>query len=151
MIKVSIDQVKKLRDQTGAGIMAARDALVEAGGDFKKAAAILKKKGLAKAETKKERETKAGLVVSYVHTTGRIGVLVALACETDFVARTDDFAHLGHELCLQVASMNPRNVKALLTQEYIRDPKITIEELIKQTIGKLGENIKVGEIVRLEI
>lgn len=151
MTKVSINQIKQLRDATGAGIMAVRNALQETDGNFKKAQAILKKKGLAKAEKKKGRETKAGLVASYVHVTGRVGVLVALGCETDFVAQTEDFKKLAHELCLQVASMKPKNVKVLMSQEYIRDPKMTVEELVKQTIGKLGENIKVEEIVRVEI
>lgn len=151
MTKVSINQIKKLRDLTGAGIMVVRNALQEAEGDFKKAEKILKQKGLAKAEKKSERETKAGKVASYVHTAGRVGVLVALGCETDFVARTEDFTKLAHELCLQVASMNPKDIKVLLAQEYIRDPKITIEELVKQTIGKLGENIKILELERVEV
>ena len=151
MSKILINEIKRLRDLTGAGVMAARNALQETEGDFKKAEKIIKQKGLAKADKKKDRETKAGLVASYVHSTGRVGVLVALGCETDFVARTEDFKKLAHELCLQVASMGPKNVKALLAQEYIRDPKISIEELVKQTIGKLGENIRVMEFERVEI
>lgn len=151
MTKVSIDDIKKLRQQTGAAVMDCCRALKECQGNLKEAQKWLAKKGIAKADKKKDRETKAGKVASYVHTTGRVGVLVALGCETDFVARTEDFAKLAHELCLQVASMNPKDVKALLAQEYIRDPKITIEELVKQTIGKLGENIKVEEFTRLDI
>lgn len=151
MAKVSLDDIKRLRELTSAGVMECRFALEDAGGDFKKAQEILKKKGILLAEKKKERETKAGLVASYVHQTGRVGTLVAVGCETDFVARTDEFCHLAHELCLQVASMNPKDIKALLSQEYIRDPKMTVEELIKQTIGKLGENIRVVEFTRLDI
>jgi len=151
MTKISLDDIKKLREQTGAGVMDCRRALEEAKGDLPKAEKILQKQGLAKAEKKSERETKAGLVSSYVHLTGRIGVLVALGCETDFVARTGDFQKLAHELCLQVASMKPKNVKALLAQEYIRDPQMTIKDLVKQMIGKLGENIRVVEFERVDI
>ena len=101
---------------------------------------------MEKADKKLARETHQGKVFSYVHATGKIGVLVSLLCETDFVAKTDDFNNLGKELCLQVASMQPETVEDLLKQEYIRDSSQTIEDLIKAVIGKLGENLKVGEI-----
>ena len=90
------------------------------------------------------------MIDSYIHG-GKVGVLLELLCETDFVARTDDFKSLSHELCLQIASMNPKDVKTLLSQEYIRDPKIKIGDLVKQTIGKLGENIIISRFTRYQL
>lgn len=145
-----MDEIKKLREATGAGIADCRAALEEAGGDQKRAEEIIRQKGLERAAKKADRETTQGQVFSYVHG-GKIGVLVALACETDFVARTDDFQYLGKELCLQVASMNPGNVEELLRQEYIRNPQLTVNELVKGVIGKLGENIRVLEFSRVKI
>ena len=147
---ISVDDIKKLRELTGAGIADCREALEEAKGDLKKAQEILKKKGIEKAEKKSDRETQQGRVFSYVHG-GKIGVLVSLLCETDFVAKTEEFQNLGKEICLQIASMNPKDVKELETQEYIRDPKVTISDMIKTAIGKLGENIKVDEFRRIKI
>lgn len=149
-MKITADQIKKLRELTQAGFADCKNALEEAGGDMKKAEEILRKKGFEKAAKKSDRETKSGLVESYVHG-GRIGVLVSLLCETDFVARTDEFKTLAHEIALQVSSMNPKDVSVLLKQEYIRDSSKTIEELIKETIAKLGENIQIGEFKRSEI
>ena len=143
-MQVNIEDLKKLREQTSAGVADCRQALEDAGGDMKAAAELLRKKGIAKAAKKSEREVKAGVVVAYVHHTGRLGSMVALGCETDFVAKTDDFQHLGRELALQVASAKPENVQALLKGEYIRDAGKTIDELIKETIGRLGENIQVA-------
>ncbi len=145
---ITTEQIKKLREATGGGVMECKKALEEAGGDMKKAAELLKKWGIEKSEKKIGRETKAGIIDSYIHAGGKVGVLLELTCETDFVARTDEFKNLAHELCLQVASMNPKDVKALFKQEYIRDPSLTVEQLVKQTIGKLGENIKVNRFVR---
>ncbi len=143
MAQVKIEDIKKLREMTAAGVADCREALEETNGDLKAAAEILRKKGIEKAAKKAEREVKAGKVFSYVHHTGRLGVLVSLACETDFVAKTDDFGKLGRELALQVAAAQPENVEALLKQEYIRDASKTVAELVKETIGKLGENIQV--------
>ncbi|KKU92003.1 MAG: Elongation factor Ts [Microgenomates group bacterium GW2011_GWA1_48_10] len=147
---VKVDDIKKLREMTGAGIADCREALAQANNNVDGAVELLKKRGIEKAEKKSERETHQGRVFSYVHG-GKIGVLVALLCETDFVAKTDDFQNLGKEICLQVASMEPRNVAELLEQEYIRDPKLTISDMIKSVIGKLGENIRVGEFSRIEL
>lgn len=146
-----IAQIKSLREKTAAGVMECRKALEETKGDAKKAEAILKKWGMAKAEKKIGRATNAGLIDSYIHAGGKVGVMMELLCETDFVAKTDDFRMLAHELCLQIASMSPKDVKTLLSQEYIRDPGITIDGLVKQTIGKLGENITVSRFHRLEL
>ncbi len=145
---ITTEMIKKLREATGGGVMECKKALEEAKGDEKKAAELLKKWGIEKSAKKADRETNAGLIDTYVHLGGKVGVMVELLCETDFVARTDDFKHLAHEICLQVASMDPKDVKTLLAQEYIRDPKVKIEDLIKQTIGKLGENIRLTRFVR---
>ena len=150
-MKIDVKQIKQLRGETQASIADCRVALEEAKGNYEKAISILKKKGIERAEKKAHRETAQGLIESYIHQNGKVGVLVKVLCETDFVARTDDFKHLIHEIAMQVAAMNPKNVDALLKQEYIRDGSLTIEDLIKQTIGKLGENIVVKEFVRFEI
>ena len=146
---ISIDDIKKLREETGAGIADCREAL-EKSKNFSLAVTFLKNKGIEKAAKKEGRDTSSGLVFSYVHA-GKIGVLVALACETDFVTKTDAFLNLGKEIALQVASMNPKNTAELLKQEYIRDTKLTIGDMIKEVIGKLGENIKVDGFNRLTI
>jgi len=148
---VSMDQIKQLREKTQAGIMEAKKALEESGGDMKKAEAWIIERGLAKAEKKADRETKQGLIGSYIHHDGKRGALVKLLCETDFVARTDEFKNLARELAMQVTSMEPETKEAFLEQEYIRDPKFTISGLIKQVSAKTGENIQLGEIVRLEL
>lgn len=147
---VDIELLKKLRGQTGAGISDVRSALEEAGGDEEKAKQILKQKGLDKAGSKMDREVKAGVVEVYSHA-GRVGVLVELLCETDFVAKTDDFKNLAHEIALQVASMKPESVGELLEQDYVRDPSQKIEDMIKSVIGKLGENIQVGRFERVAL
>jgi elongation factor Ts len=148
---VDVKLIKKLRDETQASIADCREVLEEAKGNYEKAVELLKKKGIERAEKKSTRETAQGLVESYIHQNGKVGVLVKVLCETDFVARTDDFKHLLHEVAMQIAAMNPKDVATLLKQEYIRDGSVTIENLIKQTIGKLGENIKVESFTRYEI
>lgn len=148
---ITIDQLKKLRQKTGAGVMDCRRALDEAKGEEKKAKALLAKWGVMKAEEKLDRETKAGLIEVYIHAGGKIGAMIELQCETDFVARTDEFKNLAHELCLQIASMKPKDVKSLLKQEYIRDPAVTVDQLVKQAIGKLGENIKIIRFIRFQL
>jgi elongation factor Ts len=150
-MKIDVKQIKQLRDETQASIADCRVVLEEAKGNYGKAVELLKKKGIERAEKKATRETAQGLVESYIHQNGKVGVLVKVLCETDFVARTDDFKHLLHEIAMQIAAMNPKNVEALLKQEYIRDGSTTIENLVKQTIGKLGENIVVKEFTRYEI
>ena len=149
-MQVKLDDLKKLRIETKAGIADCRQALEDANGDFAKAKKLIMERGLEKAAKKGGRETSQGLIESYVHA-GRVGVLVELRCETDFVARTDDFKTLAHEIALQVASMNPKNVKELLASEYIRDASITIEALVKQTVAKVGENITVAKFTRISL
>ena len=149
--KKIIELVKKVRNETGLGIMEIKAALEEAEGDEKKAKEILKAKGLKKAETKTERETHQGRVATYTHTTGKIGVMVELLCETDFVAKHEDFVNLTKDICLQIAAMNPENVEELLKQEFIKDASSTIEEKIKGLVVKFGENMKLTRFARFEI
>lgn len=149
-MNISIELLKKLREETQAAVADCRQALEDAKGDFEKAKKLLTQRGLEKASKKEGKETSQGLVEAYVHQ-GKVGVLVELRCETDFVARTDDFKNLAHEIALQVCSMNPKNVKELLKTAYIRDASVTIDALIKLTIAKLGENITIGRFERMEL
>lgn len=151
MANIDLKTLKKLRDETSASIADCRTALDESGGDYKKALEWLKKRSIEKAEKKSGRSTGQGIVEAYIHQGGRVGVLMTLLCETDFVAKTDEFKHLAKELAMQVAAMNPANTDELLKQEFIRDSGITIEQLVKSAIGKLGENITVGDFKRFEI
>jgi len=148
---VDIKKLKKLRKQTGAGIVDCRKALEESKENLEKAKKWLEKKGMKRAEKKRGRETGAGRVEAYIHSNGLIGALISLGCETDFVAKTKEFKKLAHELAMQVAAMNPKTVEQLLEEDYIRNPKIKISGLIKKAIAKLGENIKIKAIKRLEI
>ncbi len=144
------EQIQKLREETNAGVMDCKKALEEAGGDFEKAKKNLYEKGLIKANQKSERATGAGLLESYIHN-GRVGVLLELRCETDFVARNELFKELAHNLAMQIAAMNPENVEELLKQPSIKDESQTIEDLIKQYIAKTGENIRVERFCRYEL
>ena len=158
--------VKELRDKSGAGVMACRNALLEAAGDTEKALHILKEKGVLKAQKKTERAAKQGLVEAYIHTGGRIGALVEVNCETDFVARTGEFKDLAHNLAMQIAAMPPQFISheeaseeadtefetaCLLLQPYIKDPTKTVQDLILEAIAKVGENIKVSRFARFEL
>lgn len=151
MKKISLEKIKELREKTKAGVMDCRLALEESGGDLQKAIEWLRKKGMIKASKRTDRQTSCGVIEAYVHPDSRIASVVELGCETDFVARTDEFKKLAHELALQVAAMNPRDIKELLAQPWIRDDKTTIEELVKQVIAKVGENIVVKRIYRCEL
>lgn len=144
------DLIQKLRGETGAGVMDCKHALEEADGNFEKAKAIIREKGFAKAAKKSERETGAGHLESYIHA-GRVGVLLELRCETDFVARNEKFRKLAHELAMHIAAMNPENVEELLGQPFVKDEKETVENLVKQTIAELGENIEITRFTRYEI
>jgi len=146
-----IELVKKIRNETGLGIMEIKAALEEASGDEKKAKDILRAKGFKKAESKSERETHQGRVATYTHGTGKIGVMVELLCETDFVAKHEDFMELTKDICLQIAAMNPEDVDVLLKQEFVKDPSLTIEEKIKTLVVKFGENMKLTRFARFEI
>ncbi len=134
--------VKNLREQTGAGVMDAKRALEEAGGDVVKAVQIIQAKGLIRAEKRIERATSSGLIVSYIHN-DRIGVLLDIRCETDFVARTDDFRGLAHNIAMHIAAMNPENIETLFTEPFIKDQSLSVENLVKGVIAKVGENIRI--------
>ena len=144
------DQIKQLRDETGAGVMDCKKALEEAGGDLDKAKTIIQEKGLIKAEKKADRQTGAGVLESYIHN-GRVGVLLELRCETDFVARSQPFRELAHQLAMHVAASNPKNVDDLLNQPYVKDESKTVSQLVKEVIAKTGENIKVEKFCRYEL
>ena len=165
MATVTTADIKALREATGAGIMDCKRALEEANGDHTAAKKLLDEQGLAKAEKRADREASQGLVHSYIHGDGRVGVLVEVNCETDFVARTEEFQHLVHEIALHVAGMSPEFVSeddlpedyegnaeetVLLTQPFVRDPSLTVADLVKQTIAKTGENIVVRRFCRYE-
>jgi elongation factor Ts len=158
--------VKDLRDQTGAGIMLCRNALLEAEGDTEKALQILKQQGLLRAQKKAERTTTQGVIGVYVHTGGCIGAMVELNCETDFAARTDEFKELAHHLAMQVAAQDPKFISkeeipegadieteavCLLLQPYIKNPDETVQDIIAETIARVGENIKVARFARFKI
>lgn len=146
-----LDKIKKLREQTGSGVMDAKKVLEEAEGDLEKAKDLLLKKGFEKAEKKSGREAKAGVVEAYIHQNHRVGAMVELNCETDFVAKNEEFKKLAYEIAMQVASMEPESADDLLKQKYIRDQEITIEGLIAEQINKLGENIQIGRFARYEL
>lgn len=192
----NLEQVKELRARTGCGIVDCQEALQESGDDIEQAITILRKKGIAAAAKKAERDTREGIIASYIHSNNKVAVLVSLLCETDFVARNEKFQELAHNLALHIAAMDPvavspddipeeiikeeqaiaedqakdsgkpkdiqakmvegklnklRSEKALLTQPFVKDPNKTIDDLIKEAIQELGENISVGEFIRLTI
>lgn len=149
-MKVNTDLIKNLRDQTGAGVADCKAALSLSKGNLEKAQEVLRQKGLDSASSKVSRTTKAGLVEVYSHG-GKVGVLVELLCETDFVAKLEDFKNLAHELALQIASMKPSSVSELLEQDYIREPGMKVKDLIKGVVAKLGENIKVARFERVAL
>lgn len=191
-----LDLIKKIRERTGAGMVAIKNALEEAGRDEEKAIEILRKLGQSKAAKKADREAHEGVVVAYVHSNNRVGALVKLHCETDFVARNEEFKELAKDIAMHVTAMSPKFVKpedvpaelvekekeiwseqlanekkpaemiekimlgkekkfreesALLTQPFVKNPEMTIGDLITEKIGKIGENIQVGEISRIEL
>ena len=163
---VSPASVKELRELTGAGILDCKSALEEAGGDFDKAKGILRKKGIATAATRAERATAEGLVQTYVHHDGRLGALVEINCETDFVARTEDFTKLAQNIALQVAATNPTYVASedipkdaegdakelcLLLQPFVRDESMTVADMVKETIRRTGENIRIRRFACFEL
>lgn len=142
-----IDKIKDLRKSTGAGVMDIKKALDEVGGDVEKASKLLKKQGFNKAEKKSGRKTEQGIIDAYVHL-GRIGVLVEVNCETDFVARNEDFKNFVHEVALQIAQSSAQDVDSLLKEEYFRNPEQTINDLLRDIVVKTGENIRIKRFSR---
>ncbi len=164
---ITTEDIKKLREETGAGVMDAKRALESAGGDMAKAKSILREQGIAAAAKRAERETANGVVEAYIHAGGRIGVLVEVNCETDFVANTEDFRALARNIAMQIAAMNPLVVSkddperaqhegsdeevALLSQPFIRDSSRTIAGLVQDAVAKTGENIRIRRFTRFEL
>ena len=196
MVKISAQMIKQLRTRTNAGVMDCKEALTEAGGDLEKAVDFLRKRGVAIALKRAGRETSQGLIQSYIHTGGKIGVLVEVNCETDFVAKTDEFKAFVKNLAMHIAATKPLGIRAediseeviqrekeiyraqaeemgkpekildkivqgkmekfckescLLDQQYVRDPDITIQDLIHDIVTKTGENITVRRFVRYQL
>src|SRR3990167_1298378 len=147
---ISAEIIARLRVETGAGVMDCKQALENSGGDYEKAKQILSQNAQAIAKKKAERSAKQGVVECYCHG-GKIGVILELNCETDFVARNEEFKNLAHELAMQITSMNPGNVDDLMSENYIRDESLTIKQLVEQTIAKTGENIQVKRFARYEL
>jgi len=148
MGKINIEQIKRLREETGVAIIRIREVLQEVGEDEKKALVILKKEALDKAERREGRETGQGKIFVYTHHTGKVVGLVELLCETDFVAKNELFETLGKNLAMQVASMGEKDLEK---QEFIKDSSKKIGELIKEVIAKTGENVRLGKILRVEL
>ena len=166
-MEVTVDMIKDLRQKTGAGIMDCKRALEEAEGNVETAEDLLAKKGLADAAKRIGRETREGLVEAYIHTGGRLGALVEVNCESDFVARTDELKDLAHDLAMQVAAMpstyyidrtdisdeelRPIEEVCLLEQSYIKDPSRTIRDVVQEVIAKVGEHVRVRRFARFAL
>lgn len=163
---VTTEDVKRLRDETGAGMLDCKKALDEANGDFEKAKEVLRQKGFEQAAKRAERETAQGLIYSYIHHNDQLGVLLEINCETDFVARTDDFRDLAKKVAIHIAGAAPLYVSkeeipagskddpkevALLEQPYIQDESVTIGDMIAEAAGKTGENIRVRRFARFDL
>ncbi len=163
---VTTDDVKRLREETGAGVMDSKRALEESNGDFEAAREFLRQHGVAQAAKRSDRETGQGIVEAYIHGEGRIGALVEINCETDFVARTETFRELARDVAMQVAAMAPlalaledvpddapgeREQHALLTQAFIKDNARTINDLLQEAIAQTGENIRISHFSRFEL
>lgn len=151
MAKITTNQIRKLREETGAPVMRVKKVLEKVRGDEKKAEKILKKEGFEKASKREGRETSQGLVETYVHHSGKVASVVEILCETDFVARNKLFKNLAHDLALQVASMDPKDIKELERQDFIKDSGKRVSDLVREVIAKTGENIRIGRFSRLEI
>jgi len=150
-MKISLEKIKQLRTKTKAGVGDCRQVLEEAKGDLKKAEALLKAKGLKSAAKREGRETCQGLIEAYTHAGGQVVGVVELLCETDFVAKTEDFKNLAHEMAMQIAAMGGKKVADFLKQNWIRDESKTIDDLLKELIAKTGENITVGRIAQFKL
>ena len=150
-MKSEIDKIKSLRDSTGLSLNEIKKALVEAGGDEEKAKEILQKLGVSMATKKSSRQVKEGVVESYIHNTRKVGSMVELLCETDFVAKNIEFQNLAKDLAMQIAAMKPGDVKDLLAQPFVKDQDLIVQDRVNQSIAKLGENIQIGKFEVFEI
>jgi len=151
MTKIDPKDVQRLRSESGAGVMDCKRALEETGGDYAKALALIKERGIQSLAKRSERMAKEGVIASYIHSGGRIGALVELASETDFVSRGDEFQKLAQEIAMQVAAMNPASVEELLEQTYIRDASKTIKDLVTAVATSTKENVHVRRIQRFAL
>jgi elongation factor Ts len=151
MSNITAADIKALRAETGAGMMDCKRALEESNDNMDQAREWVKQRGLAKAEKKADRETKEGYIASYVHMNNKLAALVEILCETDYVALNPEFQAMAKNVAMQIVSMNPANVEELLSQDYIKDPEMTIEELVKGLSGKIGEKFVVNRFVRYEL
>lgn len=148
---LDINQLKRLREETGISIALCKKALEESGGDIKKAKGLLNAWGIEKVKDKTQRATSQGSIFSYIHHNHKVAGFVELLCETDFVSANTEFQKLGKEISMQIASIPPKNAEDLLKQEYIRDSSQKISDLINEAVLKFGENIKIGKILRWEL
>ena len=155
---VTIEQIKELRSRTGISVLQCKEALEEAGGDEEKAAILLRKKGAEVSRKKQGRILGSGVVEAYIHAGSKIGVLVELLCETDFVARNSEFKELASDIAMHIAAMNPEHVdsgsegdQALLEQPFVKDPSLTVCNLIEQAVQKFGEKVEIGHFTRYEL
>lgn len=148
---INIEQIKKLKEETGSGVVEAKEALEKNDDNYEKALAELMEKASAKAAKKQDRIAKDGLVYSYIHGRGKIGSMVQIGCETDFVAKTEDFKQLCHEIALQVATEEFEDLESLLASEYVRDSSKTIQDLVNETTAKVGEKIEIQKFTRFAI
>ena len=147
---ITIEQIKKLRRATGLSISECKKALEEAKGDIVMAKEVLRKSGKDFAKKKRERELRAGIIESYIHPGKRIGAMVELHCESDSLSQSEDFQKLAHELCLQIAAIDPEK-NPIFNQPWIRDETKTVKDLIDEVVFKFGENIVLKGFVRYEI
>jgi elongation factor Ts len=146
-----VNLIKELREETGLSFDKIKKALDETGGDREKTIELLRSQAGDAAAKKSERQVKDGAIGSYVHSTGKIGAMVQLACETDFVARNDDFKALARDLAMHASAMQPADVAEMATQPFVKDPSLTVQDVINQAIAKLGENIQLAGISVLVI
>ncbi|MBP6886248.1 MAG: elongation factor Ts [Candidatus Pacebacteria bacterium] len=143
--------IKELRDETGLSFDKIKSALTEAGGDKAKALEVLKSQAGAAAAKKSDRAVKDGAIGSYIHSTGKVGAMVSIGCETDFVARNDDFKALARDLAMHASAMRPESAEEMLAQQFVKEPEITVQDVINRAIAKLGENIQLAGVSVLVI
>ena len=151
MTRITLEDIQALSDKTGFGVMDVKKSLEEAEGDVKKAEHILRARGATLAAKKADRVTNSGRIEAYIHGEGKIGVLVEVAAETDFVAKNPEFTAFVHDLALQIASMSPKDIDELLAQPFIKAPEKTVQDLVHEMVGKIGENLSIRRFVRYEL
>ena len=147
----TLEQIKKIRELLGSGIVDTKKALDEANGDETKAIEILREKGQLKAAKKSDREVNEGVVVSYVHPNNKLGVMVKLCCESDFVAKNVEFLDLARDIAMHIAAVSPKDETELLSQPFVKNPDQTVSQLLVEKVAKIGENIRIGEFFRVEL